>query len=414
MDTLKEFWKNRSQNLVLIFVIIFPISVKVSNVVLEIMVIDFVISNRIGLWTRITRRSQRIIILLAPFIFLTISVFYSSGGFKNLEKFLPLLIFPILLTSIDVKKMESRILEAFLFSIMGMSVVSMLHALYIFFFLPVDQQVLVGDFINAVPSRWNALTNINLMLPFRINPIYMSLYISFAFYILLFGRWKLSTLKIAGLGFLILFQFLTGSRIGLFAFFVSLVAVPFHLRSKRLKLYFSLGIASVFLLSAFMIIVNPVLEKRFIDDMQAFSPPEKIEDWNALNIRVAIWDCSLTDFKHAPVWGYGLGDQYVIREGCYKEKYTFYGPYGTSLNSHNQYLEFMLIGGTVLLVLFLSQLGYSFKTAIDSGHRLQLIFLILFAVTCFGESLLETHKGIVFFALFNTLFIYTRSTEPNV
>ena len=163
-----------------------------------------------------------------------------------------------------------------------------------------------------------------------------------------------------------------------------------------------------------MIIVNPVLEKRFIDDMQAFSPPEKIEDWNALNIRVAIWDCSLTDFKHAPVWGYGLGDQYVIREGCYKEKYTFYGPYGTSLNSHNQYLEFMLIGGTVLLVLFLWQLGYSFKTAIDSGHRLQLIFLILFAVTCFGESLLETHKGIVFFALFNTLFIYTRSTEPNV
>jgi len=68
----------------------------------------------------------------------------------------------------------------------------------------------------------------------------------------------------------------------------------------------------------------------------------------------------------------------------------------------------------LLLGLFIAQLAYSSRIAVANGAKLHLIFIFLFAITSCGESLLETQKGIVFFALFNSLFIYYNRKETNV
>ena len=145
--------------------------------------------------------------------------------------------------------------------------------------------------------------------------------------------------------------------------------------------------------------------------MTMLSPPENVEQWNALNIRAAIWDCSWEVFKKSPILGYGVSGQDAVRVTCYMEKYTFHGPYGAALNSHNQFIEFALIGGLLLLGLFVAQIFYSLRIAVTNGAKLHLIFIFLFSITCCGESLLETQKGIVFFALFNSLFIYYKGKE---
>src|SRR6188768_3832677 len=99
------------------------------------------------------------------------------------EKFLTLLAFPVILNTIDTRRDHTFFLKAFAICILLMSVTCFCYGLHNFFFVDENQQVLVGDYFNRVPGRWNAMTNLNLMRPFLINPIYMSLYVSFAIFV---------------------------------------------------------------------------------------------------------------------------------------------------------------------------------------------------------------------------------------
>ena len=295
-----------------------------------------------------------------------------------------------------------------------MSAICFCYGLYNLILVDENQQVLVGDNFNRVPSRWNALTNLNLMRPFLINPIYMSLYVSFAVFIVLSEKFVNGFVKALLVTFLIIFQFLIGSRIGLFAFFFAIMVFVLQVGNKKRRFYFSIFASVVFVASIVIILLNPILKKRFVSDLSKLSPPESVEGWNALNIRLAIWNCSWKVFKQSPILGYGIKDHEAVRAACYQEEYTFHGPYGTRLNSHNQFIEFALVGGPLLLGLFVAQLVYSARIAIANGAKLHLIFISIFAITCCGESLLETQKGIVFFALFNSVFIYYNRKESNV
>ncbi|NJN42110.1 MAG: O-antigen ligase family protein, partial [Flammeovirgaceae bacterium] len=165
------------------------------------------------------------------------------------------------------------------------------------------------------------------------------------------------------------------------------------------------GIITLGITLFLVVSVNPVLKKRFVADVSSIELPIEVSGWNGANIRIAIWKCSTDAFKNSVIFGYGIGDQGVNREKCY-QAYSFYGVFGTDLNSHNQFLEYGLIGGLVLILLFIFQIGYSIKVALNSRSILHLSFLILFVVTCCGESLLEQHKGIIFFSYFNSLFLF--------
>ncbi len=412
-----EFHENLNDSLLAFILIAMPLSIKVTNYILFLLALNWLLYFIVVRKKRMVPKGfLSIAINIAPFLFAVISLVYCMELIKGLhaiEKFLPLLAFPVILATMGTKKDKQFFLRIFAFTLLLISITCFIYGLYNFIFVAENKQLLVGDFFNSVQTRWNALTNVSLMRPFSINPIYMSLYVSLAFYILLFEKFSSRIVKVLVICFLVLFQFLVGSRIGLFAFFIALIVVLFQLRTINNKLYFSVFASLIFVLSVIIIFLNPVLKKRFITDLSAVYPSETVEGWNALNIRVAIWDCSLNSIERSPIWGYGVSSQYAVREKCYTKNYSFYGPYGTDLNSHNQYLEFALIGGVLLLALFIVQLAYSIKTAIRTRSRLHLIFIVLFVVICCGESLLETHKGIVFFALFNSLFIYSKNSETN-
>ncbi|MEK6780175.1 MAG: O-antigen ligase family protein [Bacteroidota bacterium] len=348
---------------------------------------------------------RSILVLTLPFLFIFVSLSYSTflaEGLKAIEKYIPLLVFPLFLGSKAVNKNHFFFPRIFSLTILLICIICLSFGLYIFFTVSADNQVIIGDYFNGVVTKWNALTNDNLTKPFQINPIYLAMYVSFSIFIFVLDDFLRPWVRVLIVIFLVIFQLLLGSRIGLFSFVVTLM-IFFFLNQKK---YFAIWFVVAFLvLLISTICLNPVLKERYINDVISFTPPKDVSGWNAINIRYVIWDCSLESFSKSPIIGYGAGTQFLRREQCYAN-YSFYGPFGTDFNSHNQYLEYLLIGGIVLLMLFLSQLCYSFRAAFKSGSWLHLLFLVIFITTCLGESLLETHKGIVFFALFNSIFIF--------
>jgi O-antigen ligase len=394
-----------------------PFSITVTNFLIIIAMAWSLFKYRRGMVNEMiaSGRAYRFLWTTLPFFFIVISLLYTDDlkqGLKSVEKYLPLLSFPVVFSLIQSKRSPIFFARIFGITVLGIAIICLAYALYNFYFLPEEAQQPVGDNYSMIQSKWNALSNTSLMQPFNINPIYMALYVSFALFTFLFDPVLKTYAKLAVMALLILFQFLVSSRIGIVALSIS-VCIMIILWSAKIKRYskaVSFVLAIVVAVCSLLITFNPILKKRFIVDFTNYQLPNDVGGWNGLNIRYAIWKCSVDLIEKSPVIGYGIGTQYEVREACYRN-YTFYGPFGEHLNCHNQYLEYSLIGGGILFLLFLFQIFDSLRHAIFSKTNLHILLLTLIVITCLGESLLETHKGIVFFGYFNSLFLFDRHLE---
>ena len=385
-----------------------PFSIQITNFFLiAYFVLSFATADLSALKNNIRLNKTRILVNIAPFLFCVLSLIYTSSlsdGSFAIEKYLPLLALPLIFfsrDSIDYK----WFLYTFSFSIFALCLISFLFNSYHFFVLH-DNTALVGDDYNHIITSWNAFADENLVRPFDISPIYLSLYISFSLMVFYF-YFSRSAIIISIQLFLLVYIILLGSRIGLAALLVTAFMLFFKISKKSLKYYY--GILSVSALLIISVLLNPILKKRYIEDFN-FSFPSDVSGWNAVNLRLSIWKCSMESFLKKPFIGYGTGGQWTVRDNCYQSN-SWYGHFGgINLNSHNQYLEYLLIGGGALFGLFIIQLLYSLRYAIKNNDILHLGFLITFIVVCCGESLLERHMGIVFFSLFNSIFLLPKNS----
>ncbi len=74
-------------------------------------------------------------------------------------------------------------------------------------------------------------------------------------------------------------------------------------------------------------------------------------------------------------------------------------------NAHNQYFQTLLESGWPGLLLLLFVLGYGLYFAYRMQQPLYAAFIILFSFSILTESMLETQNGILFFSVFNALFL---------
>ncbi len=122
-----------------------------------------------------------------------------------------------------------------------------------------------------------------------------------------------------------------------------------------------------------------------------------------MNLRLAIWSCNYDIASHNLFRGIGFEQE--IRDACYAQ-YSFYPYYGTGLNAHNQYLEFLVAGGIGLCLLFLMYMGWLVWVAIKYKEKLFLTLLILLLVNFLTECMLGRVKGDLFITYFASFFMY--------
>ena len=132
------------------------------------------------------------------------------------------------------------------------------------------------------------------------------------------------------------------------------------------------------------------------------------EDPGVLEPRVVRWKCALELIRASPWIGYGASAEVSLLKESYYHHHL-YSSYVNELNAHNEYLSFLLKTGPGGLLVYLALLVAGFRKAIRSRDAFFFGFLLIAFCVCFSENMLDTNKGIFFFAFFFSLFFVTSS-----
>lgn len=122
----------------------------------------------------------------------------------------------------------------------------------------------------------------------------------------------------------------------------------------------------------------------------------------SVDMRLMTWDAAIKTYKNKPLIGHGVVTAQTELNKTYLYN-TYKFPLLYRLNSHNTYLQILLEGGLVLLLIFLL---IQFRLLYKYGKsELVLGFTILCFISFTFESYFSRYLGISFFALFYTLLL---------
>jgi O-antigen ligase len=182
------------------------------------------------------------------------------------------------------------------------------------------------------------------------------------------------------------------------------LAVPYFLLSGRRRWKFILITASVTILSVIGIFRFSALKERYINNLKAELSEARAGE--VYDSRLARWQVTGELIARSPVIGYGAGSEMSLLQQNFFEK-RYYNSFLHRLNSHSQYLSFLLKSGIVGLLLYLATLVFGFKIALKKKDLLFFTFLFLITIVSFSENLLDVDKGIIFYAFFFSFFLFS-------
>jgi O-antigen ligase len=201
---------------------------------------------------------------------------------------------------------------------------------------------------------------------------------------------------------------LVASKTGIIAFIIaSIVMLYFKTKSKKVFVMVS---TVALLASCLFLYFNNTTRSRFegltknLSVLNSEVPPRDT-DINDLNMRLLFWKISINHSvaDNNLFLGVGTGDAQDYIDSLYLlPQYLLYGYVGW--DSHNQwvftFIQLGLFGVALLGFIYIKAI----KEAIQTANVDFICFLVITAAFSLTESILEQNKGIVFFALFLTLF----------
>jgi hypothetical protein len=218
--------------------------------------------------------------------------------------------------------------------------------------------------------------------------------------------------------------FLCASKAVLLCFVVLYVIQLFSIyKSVRLRFVLFLGLV----LLSFLVAVTPKISDRFLQglhfDIEEFHPTNEVyeakvfsnlekNEISDLELRYLMFKTGIFHVMDDGklIFGYGIGDvQHHI--DYYYMLYGLAPGWFEGYNLHNQYLQYLVTYGVIVLLFFIGYLVFSFNKALTNKNQLHLFFLILISTTFLFECLLSRNKGIVIFIFINTLFLIHYKNE---
>lgn len=342
-------------------------------------------------------REQPLIWLFSSFyLIIVLSVIFMGferEGLFQLEKKVSLLVFPVIFGTTIYQVSKKRLNLVFTFFIFGCFLASIICLVKAVLAYRGDSEIFYTN---------------NLTAPLQFHYIYFALYIAFSIILTwhflftkTYSRIKIAVIILLNIYFMI-FLILLSAKMVIGAFLVSSIAYFILLIWQKGKIRYAFILFSV--LISFFIILSMLDVTR--DRMSALF----IENpaYNPISLRLIHWKCSWQIATSDPVYflfgvGAGKNEQLLLNE-CYLE--NKYWGYHYSYNAHSQYFQTLLNTGMVGLTIFLLMFFIPIIIALKAKNYIYMAFLLLFFVSSLTEALLTVQKGIVFYAIFNSLFAF--------
>ncbi len=348
-----------------------------------------------------------------------ISLMYSdnvSKAFSSLEQKMILFFMPLLM--IMAKVTEKDLIRIYKILIISCFLIS-LKMLFVASYNSISFQNNVLHFESAVTSELEGTSFLYLLEigysyfssmffteSSNIQTSYLAYYVVFSISILTTRLMKKTPPKykllyIALIAFFSLIVILISSRAGILTLIVIFLLFCIHLWSRMLNILIKLLIIIGILGLSFFSMKHTRLSKLLKPD---------IEEIKQSNPRYTIWVSSFRLIKKNNLFGVGIGDIETELQAEYtKNGHEAYAE--THMNCHNQFIETYLTIGILGFILLILILLLPFLTAIKQKNYATIFFLIITVINFSFESMLNKMNGVIFFAFFYCLLIYSLKLE---
>ena len=360
-------------------------------------------------------RPLKILILSSVLLVTIIATIYTinlQGAFNEWTLRIPILLFPILfsLNQLDLKKYRPKLLLAF-------SLVCSVTVFYLFatalitiryYHLPLSALFAEG------------FTNHNFAGPINIHATFFSFQLLIAvvnlLYILMKGDLPSKSLKIF---YSICCLILTGGIIQLSSksiviilFIIVNVVLPYYLLHGAARKKFMLIGLFISVIAVAGVLSISTFRERYVTLLREDISTNKKELRNS-DSRIERWQVAARRIKDKPLAGYGSGSEVgLLKDDFYNAK--LYSSYLHGLNSHNQYISFVLKSGIWGLLIYLLTIIYGIKASIKKRDVMFISFMLIITVVSFTENILDVDKGVMFYSLFFSFFLFSNTENETV
>lgn len=387
-----------------------PIYPPVLPVVIILLVINWLAGGNFMRLFRKNLHTPYLLLFISLYLLYLIGLTYSENltyGLKDLETKLSLLIFPLIYFSsekLNVQQMQS-VFKALIYGCVAAAVICIGHAFYQYF--------MVKYTLSQGIWAWNY--GINFFLKSRlsvwIHPSYRSMYFALALAVIyLFRKKELFSgqKKYFIFLFLAICVLLFNSKAGILSLMVLGAHIMWQLvfKEKRIKLAVG-GTAVSVLLFISLYFAAPQFTIRINSVFTSFSANvdvKKSEESTAS--RIALWQAAKVVITQNWLTGTGTGDVKDELMNEYKREEMIFA-LQEKLNAHNQFLQtFAALGIAGFISLSASVLIPLFREWKKSNY-IYVVFMLIILLNLLAESMFETQAGVVFYAFFNSLLLFS-------
>lgn len=340
-------------------------------------------------------------LLFYPFL---LSLAYSdnlSAGFSGIQHMLPLFLLPALIFFL-LRCLTKKQLDQLLLVYLCGCVIHMIYLQVSFFELGLFKNVQKVTF-SRLPYR-EAVMNLEYE---SLHPTYVSLWYCFAICLALKKLLSGEAIYIKMVWMVCIALFLAtivllSSRIAMLCVVFIFLYYLFSIKKRGPKILMLVAFTFVLALSVKKI---SFISSRFIEEFKHTELVAPIgKNHNSVNIRIGIYQCAIQIIEQNIWFGTGIGDVQDELNSCYSQFAT--DAYKLdNYNSHSYFLHSWLVAGIIGFLAFCYMIWYFFRIAIDSNSSLYICFLVIIFMGMLFENILSRNHGVLFFSIFNTLFL---------
>lgn len=387
----------RAQLLSLILIALtLPFAIGINNIAIGLLVLTWILSGHYKEKLKAAFTNKLCLLFLAVFLIQVIGLFYTSDikeGLGKIERKAALFILPFVLVGLEKLQLKHvhYIVTAFVVACTVLSI----YALSVVFinYDSLHFESGLTEYIDNVIGLHHAYSGMYLVFA-----VAAALYMAFSKESTWSTKYRIPFFIVSVL--LYSFLIILAARTAVFTSFLLLFAAIVYKVIIYKKLKYIVGAALLCAVIGLIVLSLPNTKAKVaeFESLRGVHSP--------FTPRLIKWRCSFQILEDQKAWMYGVGtgDVQDHLQVCYTEE-NFWGDQYL-LNAHNEFLEEMARHGLPGAFLFIASLVFPFVLSIKYKKWLYTLFLTIFILCSFTESTLSRQKGVVFYALFNSVFAF--------